>query len=127
MALFTYPVSVPMAITNITTVGNGTWTAAGIASGVINRSGPVGAYTDITDTAANIIAARPDAQIGLSWEMTVINTVAFACTMQAGAGVTISGAGTVDLLASAVGRFLVTITGISTPAVSIYDLGEMTA
>jgi hypothetical protein len=41
----------------IATVGAGTWTGAAIATGIINRTGPVGGYTDTTDTSTNILAA----------------------------------------------------------------------
>lgn len=79
-----------LANTNITTVGNGTLTAAGIAGGLISRSGSVAAYSDATDTAANIIAALPNANIGQSWLLTVENNVPFNETITNGTGVTVS-------------------------------------
>ena len=107
------------ANTAITTVGAGTLSAAGIVGRLITRSGSTAAYSDATDTAANIIAALPNANIGDSFEFTVKNTVAFAETITAGTGVTLAGLVVVPPLS--VGRFLVkldsltavTITGIS--------------
>lgn len=97
-------------VTPITTVGAGTLTAAAIAGGVINRSGPTAAYTDTTDTAANIIAALPNAQLGQSWEATIVNTTGFAETIAGGTGVTLSGlAGPIPPNATA--RYLCTYSG----------------
>lgn len=98
----------------IATVGNGTWTGAAIASGIIKRSGSVAGYTDTTDTAANIIAAiagnaGQDGSVpGTSFRLLVINTVAFADTFAAGAGV-VAGGGTLNIAASTWREYLVTI------------------
>lgn len=98
----------------LATAGSGTWLAAAIASGIIYRTGPGGAFTDTTDTAANIIAAlagnNPYAAIipGSTLRLTLINTVAFAHTFAAGAGV-IAGVGVLSAAASSVREYLVTI------------------
>lgn len=92
--------------TAISTVGAGTLTAAGLAGGVVTRSGSVAAYSDATDTAANIIAALPNGNVGQSWEVTIKNTVAFAQTITAGSGVTLSGQTVIP--PNSVGRFLLT-------------------
>ena len=89
----------------LTTVGAGVWTGALIGSGLIYRTGPVGGYTDTTDTAVNILAAltgsNPNAQVipGTSWRMRFVNTVAQALTFAAGTGV-VSGLGTLNVAAS---------------------------
>ena len=105
----------------ITTVGNGTWTAAAIASGIINRTGPTGAFTDTTDTAANILAAicgsanynganYPDVVNGTSFRVLVKNTVAYAGTFAAGTGVVAGAvASTLNLAASSVREYLFTV------------------
>ena len=104
----------------ITTVGNGAWTAASIATGIIYRSGPTGAYTDTTDTAANILAAlagtawMPDVVNNLTFRLTVINSVAYALTFGAGAGIT-TGSGVVNISASTWREYLVTILNASQP------------
>lgn len=107
----------PVINTNITTVGAGTLTAAALVGGVITRSGSTAAFTDTTDTAANIIAALPNAQIGESWNLSLVNTTAFAETVSAGAGVTVSGIAT-PLPGNATADFLCTYTAAG--AVTMY-------
>lgn len=98
----------------IATVGNGTWTGAAIVNGIINRTGPVGAYTDTTDTAVNIIAAltggatSADVVPGSTFRLIVINTVAQALTFAAGTGV-VAGTGTLNIAASLVREYILTI------------------
>lgn len=98
------------------TVGNGTIVAANIAAGIITRTGPTGAYTDTTDTAANIIATIAPynglakgggVQPGASFRFRLINTVAFALTLAAGVGVTLGS--NVNVAASSVKEYLLTI------------------
>lgn len=83
----------PSLLTNtaITTAGAGTLTASALAGGIIVRSGPTGAYTDTTDTAALILAALSDPAVGETFEVTIKNTTAFNETVAGGSGVTISG------------------------------------
>lgn len=106
----------------LTTVGAGTWTAALIAAGIITRSGPVGGYTDTTDSADSIIAALAgnDAAANLAqgstFRLTFINTVAQAMTLAAGTGVTLdttNGSGVVNCAASLVREYLVTVNNAS--------------
>lgn len=94
--------------TNISTVGNGTLTAAGIVGGVITRSGPIAAYTDTTDTAVAIVAALTAYVAGESFYLYIKNTTAFAQTLSAGSGVTITSSAIIP--ANSVGQYLVTIT-----------------
>lgn len=77
--------------TAITTVGAGTLTAAAIVGGVITRSGSVAAFSDATDTAANIVAALALYVATESFFLVIRNTTAFAETLTQGTGVTISG------------------------------------
>lgn len=76
--------------TALTTVGAGTILAAAIAGGVTNRTGSTAAYTDTTDTAALIIAAQPNVNIGDSWEYTYYNNTLGTATLSGGTGVTVS-------------------------------------
>lgn len=107
----------PRTITAITTVGAGTLTAAAIVGGVITRSGSVAAFTDTTDTAAAIIAARTGAVVGSSWMLDIQNTTAFTDTLAAGTGVTLAGntvipaGSTVTYLVQFTGAGAVTLTG----------------
>lgn len=75
--------------TNITTVGNGTLTAAGLVGGLINRSGPTGAFTDTTDSAANIITAIGGFHSGATFFSRIKNGNAQVMTLSAGSGVTL--------------------------------------
>lgn len=103
----------------IATAGNGTLTGAAIATGIIRRTGPGGAYTDTTDTSTNILAAiagnaqGADVLPGTTFRLLFINTVAFAMTFAAGSGV-VSGTGTLGVAASLVREYLLTVLN-STP------------
>lgn len=78
------------AISNIATVGAGTLTAGALGSGIIQRTGPTGAYSDATDTAANILAGpMAGANVGDSITCIISNQVAYAQTITAGTGVTL--------------------------------------
>lgn len=79
----------PFVVTNITTAGNGTLTAAGLVGGEIVRTGPVAAFSDATDSAVNIIAALPGAVVNSSFNILIKNATAFTQTITAGAGVTL--------------------------------------
>lgn len=109
----------------VTSAAATTLTAADIVAGAILRSGPTAGYTDTTDTADNIIKEMTNPQVGSGFEFTIVNGVAFADTIAAGTGVTL--AGTTAIAASAVRRYLLTVTDIVTPAVTITGLGAMTA
>ena len=106
----------------ITTVGAGLWTGAAIGTGLIQRSGPTGAYTDTTDTAANIIQAltpniSPNAAPGQTFRLRVMNTVAFAMTFAAGAGVVAGtkGTGNLNMIASSWKDYLLTLINVNPP------------
>jgi hypothetical protein len=112
----------PIASTALTTVGAGTITGAGIAGGMSLRSGPTAAFTDTTDTAANIIAALPNATIGQSWDWTYENTTNFLATLAGGTGVTISGNTLVPQNSWA--EFLVTYTAANTITLQCVEAGS---
>lgn len=98
----------PIINTAITTVGNGTLTAAGIVGGVITRTGPVAAYSDATDTAVAIVAALTAYVAAESFVLRIKNGTNFAQTITAGAGVTLTGS--VVIPPSSTSSYLVTIT-----------------
>lgn len=104
--------SAPFIVTPITTVGNGTLTAAGLVGGEIVRTGPVANFSDATDTAANIIAALPGAVIGSSFNILLKNATAFTQTITAGAGVTLPL--TVIIPAFSVSNYIATVATSST-------------
>lgn len=102
----------PFIVTNITTVGNGTLTAAGLVGGELVRTGPTAVFTDATDTAANIIAALPGAVVGSSFNILLKNATAFTQTISAGTGVTLPL--TVIIPAFSVANYVGTVSTAST-------------
>lgn len=78
----------PFIVTAITTAGAGVLTAAGLVGGEIIRTGPVAAFSDATDTAANIITAAGGI-IGSSFSALIKNATAFPQTITAGLNVTL--------------------------------------
>ena len=94
------------APTSISTVGNGVLTAEALVSTLVNRSGPTGAFTDTTDTVANLIAAG--AVAGSSFYTYIKNFTAFSDTLAAGTGVTIAPATSI-IPANSIAEYLVAI------------------
>lgn len=109
------------SVGSLTTVGNGTLTAALLAAGIVSRGGAqAAAFTDTTDTATNIIA-----QIGYlygSIKIRIINTTADVQTIAGGTGVTISG--TATLAAGTFRDFLLTMDTNNT--VTLTNIGSGT-
>ena len=93
----------------LATIGAGTLLPGHILSGVLNRTGPTGAYSDTWPSASSILAASPQLSVGDSFSVLVRNTVAFAMTSVAGSGIVL-GANT-DIAASFVRRYLLTVLG----------------
>lgn len=120
-------IQVASAKTALATVGAGTLTADLLLSGLIMRTGPIGAYNETTPTAAQIVAAMGEGvEIGDSFDFTHVNGVAYAATMVAGTGVTL--AGTTANAASKVRSYRCTVTAVgATPTVTITGIGEMVA
>ena len=124
----TYPAPSLLARRTATAVTAGTGatlSAAALAGGVILRSGPTSAFTDTTDTAADMLAALAASQrvVGQSFETMVVNTSAAAMTIAAGSGVSFAGntsAGGFTLAAGATRILRAIVTGTATPAVTIY-------
>lgn len=102
--------------TAITTVGAGTITAAALTNGIVERSGPVGAFTDTWAAAADILATSPTLSVGDSFTVVYRNLVAFAMTSAAGLGIVL---GTQpDTPASNARKYLFTV--LSTGAQQIF-------
>ena len=83
-------------LTSITTAGAGTYSAAQIATGLIERDPNGAGRTDTTDTAAAILAALPHmVSNGDMFQCLLINTAdaAEAITLAGGTGVTIVNVG----------------------------------
>lgn len=104
--------------TAISTAGAGTLTAAGLVGGVITRTGPSAAFSDATDTAVAIVAALAAYVTGESQFVEIRNTTAFAQTITAGAGLTLTGSAVIP--ANSVGVYLMTIS--SPTAVTLLNI-----
>lgn len=110
-------------VSTVTTAGAVTYTAAQLLGGLILRD-PAGAgRSDVTPTAALIIAALPGYAVGDSFEFTIRNDAdaAETITLTAGTGVTLSG--TMTIAQSNSKRFLCRVASAS--AVTIYSLGTV--
>lgn len=101
----------------MTTAGNSTITGALFQTNFITRSGPVAAFTDTTDSAANIILAT-GYPVGASAYLTYKNSTAFLATLVGGTGVTFSGGTSVP--ANSGGNYIYTRTGTATVLVTNY-------
>lgn len=95
-------------LTAVTTVGNGVVTSEGMQNGYIERTGPIGAYGDVLDTADILMASNPNLSIGDAFEFTFRNTVAFANTIAVAEGAELAG-GSTAVAASSVRRFLASV------------------
>ena len=112
-------------VTSDATDGAGTHTAE-MLGGLIIRSGmTVTAKTDITDTAANIVAAIPGAVVGSSFVFYIQNADNdIGVLLDGGVGVTISPNDPSTAIPFAnTGMFLAVCTNVTTAAVTVYALG----
>lgn len=98
--------------TAITTVGNGTLTAAGLVGGQISRTGPVANYSDTTATAAAIVAALPGFVVNQTFLIRIKNGTAFTQTILAGTGVTLPATILVPPFSN--GNYFATVTSATT-------------
>ena len=96
-----------MNFNNVRVVGAYTLSAAHVLGGIINRTGPTAGYTDTFPSALELLQACPQLSVGDSFELIIINTVAFANTVAAGAGIVL-GANTA-IAASTVREYLLTV------------------
>jgi len=113
------------------TAGVVAFTAANILSGLILRDPNGAGRADTLPTASAILAALNDqfrqtkAVVGTSFEFTIRNTAdaAETITVSTATGLTLSG--TMTIAQSNSKRFLAVVTGVSTPAVTVYSLGTV--
>jgi len=110
-------------VTTLATAGAATYTAAQLLGGLILRDPAGSARSDVTPTAAQIIAAITQAGVGNSFEFTIRNTAdaSEVITVTAGTDVTLSGTMTIGQNNSK--RFLALVT--SGTEVTIYSLGTV--
>src|SRR5690242_21789308 len=89
-----------LTVTTDTTAGALTYTAAMLLGGMILRDPNGAGRSDVTPTAAQILAAlEGKAQIGQGFRFTIRNTAdaAETITLTAGTGVTLSGTMTIEI------------------------------
>ena len=111
-----------MTATAVATAGAATYTTAAILGGIIARDPAGGARTDVTPTAALLIAGLDLQNDGESASCYLVNTAdqAEAITIDPGAGVTVANAG--QTLAQNESALLLFVRTSST-AVTLYILG----
>lgn len=114
-------------VTTDTTAGANTWSAAELIGGMMLRDPAGDNRSDVTPTAAQLVAGFTGAVVGSSFEFTIRNTAdaAETITLTAGAGVTLLG--TMTIAQNNSKRFLAVFTnvGSGTEAVTIYSLGTV--
>jgi hypothetical protein len=109
-------------VSTITTAGVATYTAAQVLGGLILRDPAGGNRSDVTPTAANIIAEM--AKYGISdFEFTIRNDADAAETITVTAGTDVTLSGTMTIAQNNTKRFLCVKTAATT--VSIYSLGTI--
>jgi len=120
----------------LTAAANGVILGSAIAAGMLRRTGPTAAFTDTTDSSTNIMTAlkgnayAADDYAGISFDFQYINTVAFAQTLAAGAGVVLGvRGGSLNALASSSIMYMFTIRADMNPLVVNANLtnGSVTA
>jgi hypothetical protein len=105
--------------------GNGTLAAGDMEGAGYCALASSGATAFTTRTATLLIAGIPSAQLGGSYVLRVYNTNGGTLTLTAGSGVTITGTATI---ATAKFRdYLVSITNLGTPAITMQNIGSGTA
>ena len=115
-----------VALATATTV---TLTAAQIVNGIVQISGTsAGAVTATTDTATNIVAAIPNAQVGQTFEIIIQNgnTSSGTITLSGGTGVTVTNTyATAAQPITTTRQYRGVVTNATTPAVTIYPVGQV--
>jgi hypothetical protein len=79
--------------------------------------------SDVTPSAALIVAAIPNAVVGSVFEFVIINEADAAETITVTAGATVTLSGTMTIAQNNQRRFRAQVTAIGTPAVRITSIG----
>lgn len=104
----------------LTAAGN----EAGAADCVLNLTGTLGAGANVqSDTAANIVAAVPNARAGMSYKLRIINSSSanFAWTLTTNTGITLNG--TMSMAQNTWRDFIVTLTSLTAVAIQAVGTG----
>lgn len=108
------------------TAGALTISAARMINAILDRNGGSVNRSDTTATAALIVAAIPGAIVGSTFTFTYRNistTAGEILTLAGGVGVTMSG--NVNVVAGQTQTYLARVTGVGTPAVTLYAVDEV--
>jgi hypothetical protein len=118
-------VSPLITVATITTAGNVTYTPANLLGGLILRNTNGGNRSDVSPTAALLLAALPRAEVGQAITFTIRNTAGAAetITMTAGTGATLSG--TMTIAQNNSKEFIAVFTNVTggAEAYTLYSLG----
>jgi len=112
-------------VTTKTNASAQTYTASEILGGLILRDPNGGARADKVPTAANLIAAIPDPEVGDSFDFTIRNTADAAETITLTANTAMTMSGTMTIAQNNSKTFRVVITGVTSPAATVYSLGTV--
>lgn len=87
----------------------------------IQRTGPTAAFTDTTDTAANIVAGLPGVIAGYGFDFSIANFTSYDMTIAAGTGVTLAllGAQTAVITPANTVRFRLQVTNTASSAQAV--------
>ncbi len=114
-------------VTTDSTAGALTYTAAMLKGGIILRDPNGGNRSDVTPTAALLVAALPSCVVGNAFVFTIRNTAdaAETITVTAGSGATLSG--TMTIAQNNSKDFLVVLTNVTSgaEAYTVYSLGTV--
>lgn len=121
----TGPVTIGQFVDNSTDQAlatNTTITPANMINGIIRCTTTC---TTTTDTAANIVAAIPNCQVGSSFMLYVLSASGQTHTLGLGTGVTAAATVATTLTTATVNTriFLFRVTNVGTPAITVYSLG----
>jgi len=97
-----------------------TLTVAQFINGVFVETGSASGGNITTPTAAAIVAAIPNCQVGSRFEFDFVNTGSNTMTLAAGSGVTLTG--TVAMATNTSQHYVGVVTNVNTPAVQVVGL-----
>lgn len=103
-----------------------TLTAAQLLTGQIARTGPTAAFSDATDTAANIITALGGFVVGQSFTFNFKNATTWPATLTAGSGVTMASGAVIS--PNSTGLYFAFVGGTAaSPTVTFKHIGDVPA
>lgn len=120
-------ISKTLTVTTDTTAGVVTYTIAQLLGGLILRDPNGAGRSDVTPTAALVVAGMPGAKVGQSFEFVIRNTADAdeTITITAGTGATLSG--TMTIAQNNSKRFVLRLDNVtaSSEAYTLYSLGTL--